>query len=127
MSRHPVHTIHSRHHHCGWDNAIAPARRIAPGETIEFNCLDAAGGHFDASSSAADIATMDPAGINPVTGPVYVDGARPGDTLRITLESFSPSGFGWTAIIPGFGLLADQFPEPHLHLWTYDRDLASPG
>jgi acetamidase/formamidase len=127
MTRHPVHTIHSRHHHCGWDNAIAPVRHVAPGETVEFECMDAAGGHYDTGSTAADIATMDPAAVNPVTGPIYVDGAEPGDTLRITLEGFRPSGFGWTAIIPGFGLLADQFIEPRLHLWTYERDLGSPG
>ncbi len=63
---------------------------------------------------------MDPDGVNPVTGPVFVDGAEPGDALKVTIGDFGPSGFGWTAIIPGFGLLADQFTEPRLHLWSYD-------
>ena len=45
--------------------------------------------------------------------------------------AFEPSGWGWTANIPGFGLLADQFPEPALHIWKYDpsrpRPLYGPG
>ena len=55
-----------------------------------------------------------------MTGPIYVDGAEPGDALKVTLQSFEPSGLGWTANIPGFGLLADQFTEPALHIWKYD-------
>ena len=70
---------------------------------------------------------MNPDEINPVTGPVFIDGAEPGDALKVTIRDFEPSGFGWTAIIPGFGLLADQFTEPKLHLWTYDRAAREPA
>jgi acetamidase/formamidase len=56
-----------------------------------------------------------------VTGPVYIEGAEPGDALKITIDGFEPSGFGWTANIPGFGLLADQFKDPALTVWSYDR------
>ncbi|HCB1965551.1 TPA: acetamidase/formamidase family protein, partial [Klebsiella pneumoniae] len=56
----------------------------------------------------------------------YVEGAQPGDALKVTLESFRPSGFGWTANIPGFGLLADQFSDPALTLWQYDRQGLTP-
>ncbi len=65
--------------------------------------------------------------MNPVTGPVRIDGAEPGDALKVTLLSFAPSGWGWTANIPGFGLLADQFPEPALHLWKYDPSSLAPA
>lgn len=70
---------------------------------------------------------MDFAKINPVTGPVFVDGAVPGDILKVTLLSFAPSGWGWTANIPGFGLLADSFTEPALHLWRYDAKTLAPA
>jgi acetamidase/formamidase len=93
---------------------------VAPGSTLEFECNDASGGQLTSGSALADIASLDFGRINPVTGPVYVDGAQPGDALKVTIREFVPSGFGWTANIPGFGLLADQFPEPALHLWTYD-------
>jgi acetamidase/formamidase len=123
----PHKTIHSLHHHCAWDNAIKPVANIAPGETVFFECLDASGGHYQAGSTADDIATMNPNGVNPVTGPVYIDTAMPGDCLKVTIEAFEPSGFGWTAIIPGFGLLADQFRDPRLHLWKYDRTIVEPA
>lgn len=114
------HTIHGRHRHYGWDNSIPPVERIAPGTTLRFECNDAANGHFTPASIAADVATLDFSKVNPVTGPVYIDGAEPGDALRITFGDFEPTGVGWTANIPGFGLLADQFTEPALHMWSYE-------
>jgi acetamidase/formamidase len=123
----PWRTIHSAHCHCGWDNALAPVATVASGDTVTLQCLDAAGGHYTAGSTATDIATMDPARVNPVTGPVFVDGAEPGDALKVTIRDFAPSGFGWSAIIPGFGLLSDQFTDPHLHLWEYDRSAGIPA
>ena len=62
-----------------------------------------------------------------MTGPVFVEGAEPGDALKATLVAFTPSGWGWTALIPGFGLLADQFPEPALTLWSYDPNGLAPA
>jgi len=123
----PWRTIHSAHHHCGWDNALEPVTTVAPGETLTMQCLDAAGGHYKPGSTAADIARMDPSKVNPVTGPVFIDGAEPGDALKVTIRDFAPSGFGWSAIIPGFGLLADQFTAPRLQLWDYDRTAKTPA
>jgi acetamidase/formamidase len=120
-------TIHGRHHHFGWDNSNAPAQRVAPGSTIEFECLDASGGQLTPESTLADVSALDFARLNPVTGPIYVDGAEPGDALKITVEAFKPSGFGWTACIPGFGLLADDFKEPALNIWKYDASSLEPA
>ncbi|OJU48835.1 MAG: acetamidase [Mesorhizobium sp. 61-13] len=113
-------TIHGRNHHFGWDNSFVPAEKAAPGSTIFFECLDSSGGQISPESTVDDIAKLDFAKVNPVTGPIYVDGAEPGDALKITIEEFKPSGFGWTANIPGFGLLADDFNEPALTIWQYD-------
>lgn len=114
------HTIHACRKHFGWDNTIAPVETIAPGTTLRFECADAANGHFSAGSTAAEIATLDAGQVNPVTGPIAIDGAEPGDAIKVTLGDFEPSGLGWTANIPGFGLLADQFTEPALHMWRYE-------
>ncbi len=119
------HTIHR--HHFGWDNAIPPVLTIAPGSTIKFECVDAGGGQITPESTVASVSALDFSRVNPVTGPVYVDGAEPGDALKITIEGFEPSGFGWTAVIPGFGLLADQFPDPALTLWKYDTSSMAPA
>jgi acetamidase/formamidase len=119
------HTIHQQH--LGWDNSFAPQLRIAPGESIEFEVAEASGGQLSGTSSAADIGRLDFSGINPVTGPVHIDGAEPGDVLKVTLLSFTPSGWGWTANIPGFGLLAEEFKQPALHLWRYDATTLAPA
>jgi acetamidase/formamidase len=119
------HTIHQ--HHLGWDNSFAAVVHAAPGESIEFDVVDAAGGQLSGASSAADIGRLDFSRINPVTGPVHIDGAEPGDVLQVTVLSFAPSGWGWTANIPGFGLLAEEFREPALHLWRYDPSSLAPA
>lgn len=107
--------------HMGWDNSLEPALTVAPGQVVEFEARDASGGQLCAASTVEDVPGLDFEKVNPVTGPVYVDGARPGDALKITILSFTPSGWGWTAVIPGFGLLADQFDTPALHIWEFDK------
>ena len=120
-------TIHGRHFHYGWNRDNPPAERVAPGSTVFFECHDSSGGQLTAGSTLADVSTLDFGKINPVTGPIFVEGAEPGDALKVTIEEFKPSGFGWTANIPGFGLLADQFKEPALQLWTYDPASLQPA
>nr|WP_316656076.1 acetamidase/formamidase family protein [uncultured Gellertiella sp.] len=120
-------TIHGAHHHFGWNRAFPPVEKVAPGSTIRFECMDSGSGHFTRQSTVADIGTLDFSKVNPVTGPVFVDGAEPGDAIRVTIHEFEPSGFGWTGIIPGFGLLADQFTDPALALWTYDAATMAPA
>ena len=120
-------TIHRKDHNFAWSRDFAPALTCKPGETIHFECLDSGAGHFTRDSTVADVATVDFAKVNPVTGPVFIEGAEPGDAVKITFRKFIPSGVGWTANIPGFGLLADQFPDPALHIWTYDAATMAPA
>jgi len=121
------HTIHSHQCHFGWNRDNQPVVMARPGETIEFHPVDSSGGQLNPKSTVADIATLDFAKVNPVAGPVHIDGAEPGDAIKVTLLDFVPSGWGWTANIPGFGLLADHFKEPALHIWTYDKDALTPA
>lgn len=121
------HTIHKHQSHTGWDNSFAPTLHIAPGESIEFDVYEASGGQLSKSSTVADVTTLDFGKINPVAGPIFIDGAEPGDVLKVTLLSFAPSGWGWTANIPGFGLLADDFKDPALHIWEYDANTLAPA
>ncbi|MGV6847334.1 MAG: acetamidase/formamidase family protein [Marinibacterium sp.] len=120
-------TIHSRHHHFGWDRSIPPVASVTPGETVHFETIDSSGGQLSPDSTVADIATMSFDKVNPVTGPVFIDGAMPGDVVKVTLDGFKPSGWGWTANIPGFGLLADQFEDPALNIWSYEADSLAPA
>ena len=115
------HTIHDHQHHFGWDNSLDPTLRINPGETITFETIDASGGQLNVNSKVEDVVKLDFGKVNPVTGPVYIEGAEPGDALKVTIKDFKPSGWGWTANIPGFGLLADDFTEAYLKTWTLDK------
>ena len=120
-------TIHGAHHHFGWDRSIPPVETVAPGSTVFFECNDSSAGQLTPDSTVEDVATLDFGKINPVTGPIFIDGAQPGDAVKVTIRQFEPSGFGWTANIPGFGLLADQFTEAALHIWKYDADAMTPS
>ncbi|MGH7120071.1 MAG: acetamidase/formamidase family protein [Acetobacteraceae bacterium] len=123
----PLRTIHGAHAHFGWNNALPPALTIAPGGSVEFETVDASGGQLSPASTIADVGRLDFSKVNPVTGPLHIEGAMPGDLLKVEILSFVPSGWGWTAVIPGFGLLADQFPDPALHLWRYDATSLAPA
>ena len=90
MSSSKRHTIHREHHHFGWDNANRPVLTVAPGDTVEFESVEASGGQLSEASSVADVGTLDFARVNPVTGPVRVAGAEPGDALKVTILNFQP-------------------------------------
>jgi acetamidase/formamidase len=107
-------TIHvSRdQNHLVWDPAIPAVASIGSGEVVELDCLDASFGQLNAESTNETLAKLDFDRVDQVTGPVAVEGAEPGDTLQIDLLEFEPADWGWTASIPGFGLLADDFPIP---------------
>jgi len=125
MSAAHRHTIHRQHQ--GWNRSFAPVIRIPPGESLEFDVSDSSAGQLGATSTVDDVVRLDFGRVNPVTGPVFVEGAEPGDVLKVTLLSFAPSGWGWTANIPGFGLLTDEFKQPALHLWRYDPKTLAPA
>jgi acetamidase/formamidase len=107
-----------------WDPAIAPVLEVENGALVEFEMGDASGNQITAGSVTSDLDDLDFSRVDPVHGPVFVEGAERGDALRIDLLEFHPSAWGWTAILPGFGLLADQFPEPALRISTVTGDRA---
>lgn len=119
-------TIHDTHVHHVWDRSIQPVETAAPGDGLTITVQDASAGQVVPGTKAEVFYDYDGARVNPVTGPIFVDSAQPGDTLVVRLEAYAPSGWGWTANIPGFGLLAEQFPETALHHWSYDASGKEP-
>jgi acetamidase/formamidase len=103
-----------------WDNSLEPALEIESGELVELHVRDASDEQIHKRSGVEDVAKLDFDHVNPVSGPVFVKGAAPGDVLQVELLEFGPSEWGWTAIIPGFGLLADEFPDPWLRISEVD-------
>ena len=103
--------------HLAWGRSIAPIARIASGDVVNFDCLDASCGQIGPDATVEAIRTLDFSQVDQVNGPIYVEGAEPGDTLEVEFLDFQPAEWGWTAIIPGFGLLADEFTEPAIKVW----------
>lgn len=118
--QHPYMTIHDfeSHSHYGWDNSFKPIAEVESGQTITYKITESSGGQFTKHSTVDDVKNLDFGKINPVSGPLYVKGAQPGDTLEIEMLDFGQLDWGWTAIIPGFGLLSDEFKEPAIK--TFD-------
>jgi acetamidase/formamidase len=118
-SRRTIH-IHRDQWHLAWDHSISPIATIRSGEMLTFDLLDASCGQITESSTVEAIKTLDFSQVDQVNGPIYVEGAEPGDTLEIEMVDLQPATWGWTAIIPGFGLLADEFSEPALKIWQLE-------
>jgi acetamidase/formamidase len=103
-----------------WDNSIEPALEIESGELVELHVRDASDEQIHKGSGVEDVSKLDFSHVNPVSGPVFVKGAKAGAVLEVELVEFKAKDWGWTAIIPGFGLLADEFPEPWLRISEVD-------
>ena len=123
MSRSPFH-VRPDQFHLAWDRAEAPVLRVDSGAEVTFDAMDASCGQITAASTVEDLANLDFARVDQVCGPVHVNGAEPGDTLQVELLDFAPGDWGWTASIPGFGLLADEFPDAALRITRLDGKVA---
>jgi acetamidase/formamidase len=109
-----VRTLHHRDRHHGWDRELEPLLTIAPGDEVELVLADGFGGQLPPDATADDVAALDFGLANPLTGPIRVEGAEPGDALGVELIDVVVGPIGWTTLIPGFGLLADDFPDPYV-------------
>ncbi|NGM69279.1 acetamidase/formamidase family protein [Natronolimnobius sp. AArcel1] len=115
-------TIHST-----WNNALEPVLTIEPGDVVQFECRDATNGQIDQKSTATDVPAIDISQIHPLTGPVAIAGAKPGDVLTVDILSLEHHGWGYTLVLPGaagLGLLADDFPEPAMYVWDLEDGVA---
>jgi formamidase len=103
--------------HNRWHPAIRPVLTIESGDSLVLQALDAMDRQLTMSSTAADVATASLGRVHPMTGPVFVAGAEPGDLLAVRIDDIEPGSFGWTAQIPGSGFLREEFTEPFLVRW----------
>jgi amidase len=100
----------------GPDNS--PALYVDPGTTILFETLDALDDQIHSDEDSANKIDLDH--VNSATGPVYVNGAKPGDTLVANILEIKPWDWGAALIIPGFGFLQDLYPGPYTKVFKFD-------
>jgi formamidase len=123
----PHHTITVDHDHsicdapgCShnrWHPHIAPALRITSGETVAIETRDSLDGQIRRGVTPADVANAVLDRAHVLTGPVYVEGAEPGDLLEINILDVVTADYGFTAIFPGLGVLRDRYPGPYVLHW----------
>ena len=97
--------------HSKFSRSIEPAVSVPSGSVVEVFTHEATGGQFDSDSTVDDLANVDMNRVHTLTGPVFVEGAEPGDTLAVKLLEIEPADWGWMAIIPHFGLLTHDFGD----------------
>ena len=103
--------------HNRWHPDIAPVVKCQPGEVVILETRDAFDGQMGRGISLDDVAAVDLDLLHPLTGPVYVAGAEPGDLLDIEILDIEADTYGYTSQVPGFGFLRDEFPEPFKVNW----------
>ena len=111
--------------HNRWHPDIPPVVRCEPGDEVVLETRDALDGQLGPSAGLADVAAADLDVVHPLTGPVYVEGAEPGDLLAVEIVDIEPDRYGFTVQIPGFGFLRDVFPEPYKVNWDIAGDWAT--
>lgn len=110
----PDHTLTSDQTHNKWSRTIEPILTINSGEVVEISTEEATDGQLTIDSDTSDLMNLSFDPIHPLTGPIFINDAQPGDVIAVTLHKIEIGDWGWTAILPGFGFLADEFTEPHL-------------
>jgi formamidase len=110
--------------HNRWHPDLEPVAVVRPGYEVTLETRDGIDGQLTPESTHGDILDLELGLAHPLTGPLYVEGAEPGDQLEVELLAFEPEAFGVTAVVPGFGFLADLFPDPYLVKWRIEGGLA---
>ena len=110
--RTPDFVLDAENTHARWSATIPPVLTVPSGSVVEVHTKEASDGQITEMTSADELANIDFGLIHPLTGPVYVEGASPGDVLAVTIHDIEVEGWGWATILPGFGFLADEFTEP---------------
>ncbi len=108
--------------HKTWNRQEKPVLFIRPGDEVTVTAPDASNGEITRRSTTADIEKIDYRNLDPLAGPIYVEGARPGDALEIEVLDLKILGWGWSAVLPNFGLLSEEIRGAYLKIWELDRD-----
>jgi formamidase len=104
--------------HNRWHPDIPPVVRCAPGDEVVLETRDAFDGQMGPQATLETVAAPNLDVVHPLTGPVYVEGAQPGDLLEVEILEVVPDSYGYTVQVPGFGFLRDVFPDPFIVRWA---------
>ena len=113
----PDYTLTKDQTHNKFSSAIPPILTVDSGAIIEAYTEDAADEQFNLNSTVDDLKTLSFEPIHPLTGPVFVKDAKPGDVLKVTLHDIDIGDWGWNAIFPGFSFVSDSIKGEYLRIY----------
>lgn len=117
----PEYSLTADQTHNYWSSTVEPILTVPSGSIIEVYTEEASDAQLTPESTVEDLENLSFDPIHPLTGPVYVEEAEPGDVLKVKLHKVELGDWGWTAIVPGFGFLADEFDEPWLKTFEFNE------
>jgi amidase len=96
----------------GFNPETAPVAVINPGETVVFETYDTSTGRIHKSEDVhAYIRARDPKKVNPAAGPVYVEGAEPGDALSVEILDITLAEMGFARALKNAGVLQEGIAD----------------
>jgi len=120
------HTLDRKKIHYKWDNSLPPAIEIEPGDTVHCETEEVSDGQIKPGMPASILGNLDFDRLYPLAGPIFVKGAEPGDILEVEILRLQTLDWGWAGIIPGLGLLAQDFTEPYIRYFDLTNGETAP-
>ncbi len=123
------HALAAERLHFAWDNSLPPVLEIDPGDTVTIDTWDASGHQVQRTWTSADASKRirKPGVGHALTGPIAIRGAMPGQTLQIDVRGVRPAAWGYTSFGPNRGLLPEDFPHDHVHIWDLESRTHAKG
>ncbi len=118
------HILSAEPTHSRWNRALSPRIAIAPGDTVHMECVDSSGAQVRPGMRVAEFLEIDRGRIHALTGPIFVEGAEPGDALQIEVLEVAHKGWGWSSVIAGLGFLKERFSGPYLFHWKLEEQVS---
>jgi acetamidase/formamidase len=106
--------------HSQWNRSLVPRLRIAAGDTVHLECVDSSGSQVQPGMLLEDFLQIDRGRIHALTGPIFIEGAQPGDVLQVDVLEVAHRGWGWSSVINGLGFLKERFSQPTLFHWQLE-------
>jgi acetamidase/formamidase len=119
-----THSLSATPTHSVWNRRLQPRLSIASGDTVEMECQDSSGAQVHPGASVDDFLAIDRGRIHALTGPIFVEGAEPGDVLQVDVLEVAHKGWGWSSVISGLGFLKERFSTPYLFHWKLDGSVS---
>ncbi|MFN8591920.1 MAG: acetamidase/formamidase family protein [Thermomicrobiales bacterium] len=100
-----------------------PVARIKPGTRFVVETHDTSSGRVHrAEDMPGFVKVRDPRKVNPAAGPLYIEGAEPGDDLVVTIEEIRLLPYGFVRVIAGAGVLQDDIAQDGVLMARIDGD-----